>query len=382
MFRKKEESNLNYTRLNKLISLGHSVLKVLFFVLIVAGIYVATIVLRDTGIIKYLFIILGILSPLFIGIVIAWLFDPIVTFLNKKGLRRSFGAAACYLVLFIIIFLVLNSIIPLLADQINEFVSNTIPGVIATFETWINIAFDELKSIEGFDVEAFQGNAFAQFENIIGGIVSALPDFLVSFVTGLFSGIGVFVIGLIIGFMLLIDFDKHSSNLFNLFPRKQRKNAREIAEVIDSPLRNFVKGALIDSSVVFVLSSIAFSIIGLESPIVFALFCAITNIIPYAGPYIGGAPAVLVGLTQSIPIGLGVLITVAVLQFIEGNFLQPFIMSKTTKVNPVLIISGLLVFGYFFGILGMILSTPILATIKELFTYFNNKYELINIKVD
>ena len=115
-----------------------------------------------------------------------------------------------------------------------------------------------------------------------------------------------------------------------------------------------MKGAVLDCTLIFVLSSLAFWAVGLKAPMLFGLFCGLTNIIPYAGPYIGGAPAVIVGLTQSPTIGILTLIVIAVIQFLEGNFLQPIIMSKTTKLHPVTIMLGLLIFGYFFGIVGRI----------------------------
>ena len=118
--------------------------------------------------------------------------------------------------------------------------------------------------------------------------------------------------------------------------------------------------------------------VGLKAPALFGFFCGLTNIIPYLGPYIGGAPAVIVGFTQSPTIGILTIVVIAVIQFLEGNFLQPVIMSKTTKLHPVTIILGLLVFGYFFGILGMLLSTPIIAVCKTIFQFFDKKYGLIS----
>ena len=110
----------------------------------------------------------------------------------------------------------------------------------------------------------------------------------------------------------------------------------------------------------------------------FGLFCGLTNVIPYAGPYIGGAPAVIVGFSQSPTTGLLVLAVIVVIQFIEGNFFQPIIMSKSTKLHPVTIISGLLLFGHFWGIIGMFVSTPIIGVIKSVFMYFDEKYEFFN----
>ena len=159
-----------------------------------------------------------------------------------------------------------------------------------------------------------------------------------------------------------------------------RDDARELANEINTTCRHFVKGALIDASIIFVVSSLAFLLCGLKAPLLFGLFCGITNVIPYAGPYIGGIPAVIVAFSQGTTTGIFVLISIIVIQAIEGNFLQALIMSKSTKLHPVTIIIGLLLFGYFFGILGMVISTPIIGAIKAIFMFFNEKYEIIGYK--
>ena len=110
---------------------------------------------------------------------------------------------------------------------------------------------------------------------------------------------------------------------------------------------------------------------------IFGLFCAVTNVIPYIGPYIGGAPAVIVGLSISPMTGICTLIAVVIAQLLESNFLQPLVMGKTMKLHPVTIMIGLLLFGSFFGILGMILATPIIAIIKTILLFINEKFSLM-----
>ena len=159
-----------------------------------------------------------------------------------------------------------------------------------------------------------------------------------------------------------------------------RDDSRELVNEINTTCRHFVKGALIDASIIFVISSLAFMLCGLKAPLLFGLFCGITNVIPYAGPYIGGVPAVIVAFSQGTTTGILILIAIIIIQAIEGNFLQAFIMSKSTKLHPVTIITGLLIFGYFFGIIGMVVSTPIIGAIKAIFMFFNEKYEIIGFK--
>ena len=143
-------------------------------------------------------------------------------------------------------------------------------------------------------------------------------------------------------------------------------------------LKNYVHGTLIIMFLLFICQSVGFTIAGLKAPLVFGLFCAITNIIPYFGPYIGGIPAVIVGFTMRPLTGICCLISVIICQFLESYFLNPVVMSKTMKLHPVTIMIGLLIFGHFFGILGMILSTPIIACSKTIILYFNEKYQLLD----
>jgi len=103
------------------------------------------------------------------------------------------------------------------------------------------------------------------------------------------------------------------------------------------------------------------------------IMVSITDLIPYIGPYIGGAVAVIVGFTQSPIVGLGVLIIALIVQLLESYILQPVVMSKAMHLHPVMIIVGLLLFGHFFGIIGMIVATPCMAIIKEIVLFVSSK---------
>ena len=356
------KKEINYSKLNDLISLSHNILKILFILLIIVGAYAIIMLIKELKIFPFIFSIFKILAPLFIGVFIAWLFDPIVTKLDKKGVRRLIGTTMCYVVFLGIIFLIVYAIIPLLSEQINDFVTTTIPSL-----------YDE-----GFDAIAMRNEIFKKLELTTTNLANSLPDILVVSLKTVFSWLGVFGVGLIIGFYLLLNFDDNIDTLYTLIPKRYRKETKKCLSAVNKPLKRFVNGALLDCTVVFVVTAIGFSFIGLKAPLLFALFCALTNVIPYAGPYIGGAPAVFVGLTQSTPTGIAILIFIVIVQAIEGNFFQPLIMSKTTKLSPVTIILGLLVFGHFFGILGMIISTPLIGAIKELVNFFDEKYDFLN----
>ena len=124
---------------------------------------------------------------------------------------------------------------------------------------------------------------------------------------------------------------------------------------------------------VFVCDTIGFAIVGLNAAVLFGLFCGITDLIPYIGPYIGGAAAVIVGFTQSPIIGFATLVVAIIVQLVESYVLQPVVMSKAMQLSPITIIVGLLLFGYFFGIVGMIIATPCMSIIKEIIIFISRK---------
>ena len=374
MFRRRNDNEkVDVEHLNEIINIGSKLLKLTFILIILISVYSLTLLLKEWDIVNIFKSILRLISPLFIGIAVAWLLHPIVSFFQKKGMRRGLGVAIVYFFLIVFVYLILGSLIPILSEQINELVK-TIPSVLDSVKTFINKTFDSLDKIGTFSSADIKIELFKKIEELGTNIAQGLPSFMVDSAKSFFSGLGNVLIGLIIGFYLLLSADNPKTSIINLLPVSSRDGIREIANQVNTLLRRFTKGALIDSLVVFILSSIGFWIAGLKAPLLFGFFCGITNVIPYAGPYIGGAPAVIVGFSQSPTTGIITLISVVIVQTLEGNLLQPLIMSRSTKVHPVTVMIGLLVFGYFFGIIGMVLSTPIIAVIKIIFGYFREKY--------
>lgn len=378
ILKKDKKEEINIKKVNEVIDLSNILLKISIVILIIVGAYAGLKLLSFISIMPFISKFLTIISPLFIGLIIAWLFDPIVSKLQKKGLRRAIGTTVVYVLFIGIIFVVLYSIIPLLSDQLTDF-AKSIPGIISTVEGWIDKFFQNFTNVEGFDVDGTKLQIMSKIQEFGTNMAQSLPEITVNIVGSFFSIMGTFLIGLIIGFYFLVGFENVHAAL-SFIPKKIRKDTILILDDANETLRNFVKGALIDSTLIFVVQSILFWIIGLKAPALFGFFCGITNVIPYAGPYIGGIPAVIVAFSQNTTIGVLILISVVLVQFIEGNFLQPLIISKTTKLHPVTIMLGLLVFGYFFSVIGMVISTPVIAVLKTVFIYFDNKYDLLKFR--
>ena len=375
-----EKNKIDYGKINESISIINIILKIVFILVIILILYMGTKVLTDWGFFRFINIMLTILSPLFIGIVIAWLLNPIVTYMQRKNINRVAGTIITYVVFILVLYLVLNSVLPILSDEINEFAKN-VPIILDKIQVFVDGIFDKFEN-PAFDINATKLELYTKVESAVIEYTSKLPEISINIIKGVFSTLWSIVLGFMIGLYLLFDFDNAIKKTISFIPRRVCDSLRSVVNKIDMALKNFIQGTLIVSTIIFLVCSVGFWCAGLKAPVFFGLFCAITNIIPYIGPYIGAAPAVIVGYATSPLVGTIVLIICIAIQFIEGNFIQPLVMSKTMKLHPVTIIVGLLIFGYFFGIVGMIISTPLMSIIKIILTFINEKYDIISISND
>lgn len=375
-----DKNKIDYGKINESISIINIILKIVFILVIILILYMGTKVLTDWGFFRFINIMLTILSPLFIGIVIAWLLNPIVTYMQKKKINRVAGTIITYIAFILVLYLVLNSVLPILSDEINEFAKN-VPIILDKIQVFVDGIFDKFEN-PAFDINATKLELYTKVESAVIEYTSKLPEISINVIKGVFSTLWSIVLGFMIGLYLLFDFDNAIKKTISFIPRRICDSLRSVVNKIDMALKNFIQGTLIVSTIIFLVCSVGFWFAGLKAPVFFGLFCAITNIIPYIGPYIGAAPAVIVGYATSPLVGTVVLIICIAIQFIEGNFIQPLVMSKTMKLHPVTIIVGLLIFGYFFGIVGMIISTPLMSIIKIILTFINEKYDIISISND
>ena len=371
--RKRKETEIDIENLNRVIVLSKKILKVLFVLVILACVLLSVVLFDKFNLGNIILNVLSVAAPLFIGFVVAWLLNPAVTFLNKKGAKRGLGSVFVFAMFLIVVFLIIKFMLPMLYKQINEFIE-IIPSLFLQVTNFIHENFLKLNAT-GFDFTGVETKIYDALENFGADLTTKLPSLIIGGVSSVISSVWALLLGFIVGFYLLIDFDG-MKKIFNIVPKKYKNTFRKLMYDLDSTCKDFVQGTLLISFVVFVITSILFAIIGLPSPMLFGLICGITNIIPYIGPWVGGAIAAIVGFTVSPLVGILTIVIAFVSQQIDGIILQPLIMGKTMKLHPVTIMIGLLVFGYFFGMLGMIIATPTIACMKIIIMYINDKYKL------
>lgn len=378
---KMKKEKINVEELNSAIKTGSRVLNLFYFMLIVLLIGGVTFLLKTWNVLPVIFTILKVISPFFIGFIIAWLLNPLVNKLQEKGVKRGLGVAIVFLLLLVVIYLFCLAVIPTLIKQINEMVK-MIPDLMKDAREVIDKVFLKLSNTTNIDMTETKVEFIQYIEEFAKGLATDLPTKVLNIVQGLLSGIGKFLIGMVIGFYLLFNFNTLGEHFTSIVPKKFRADAENLLTSISEVLSKFVNGTLLVSLMLFVISVIGFEIIGLDAAVLFAFFCAVTNIIPYVGPYIGGVPAVLIAFSQSPLIGILTLVFIVLVQGIEGNFLHPYIIGKTMDLHPVTVVISLLIFEHFFGIMGMIIATPLVAIIKIIYVFLDEKFDFFGYSKD
>lgn len=313
--------------------------------------FLSLIIIRYLKVFDILMLILNIFIPVFIGFIYAWLVNP---FLNKFK-RRGLVSIILFFIIIVCLFLFFYYLVPLIYKEVNELVK-VIPNIYNYFE---------LKLLDlGININSFEID--------INKIIEYVPKYVIGFLKGCFKYIGSIFIGLIIGLYMSMEYNKIIEFMIGVIPNKYKCEVVGILDKISIEVRKCVSGMLLVSFSIFILDTIAFLLLGLDSPILLGILCGLTDLIPYIGPYIGGGIVLLVALSESKGIIIATLIVIVIIQCIENYVLQPIIMSKSTRISPLLIIIGLLVFGNLFGIVGMLLATPLVCIVRVIYLYLGD----------
>ncbi|MDD4187542.1 MAG: AI-2E family transporter [Bacilli bacterium] len=316
--------------------------KLLNILLFLANILILIIIIKEFKILNFCHIILTLISPLFIGYGIAWLIKPVMFYFNQY-FKTITSTIITYTLLVLLLALITYLSVPVIINEIKILIPELSLMYKKINPDILNIDFTKVITL----VNKFSIN---------------IKDSVLTIFYSLF-----------ISFFFLTNHQEVSKFLGKHAPNN-------LIYQLSTNLRAFVRGTILNTIILFFLALISFLIADLPYAFLFATIISITNIIPYIGPYIGGVPSVIVAFNVSHSLGITILIIIIGLQIVESSFIHPFIMSKAIKINPILIIISLIIFSYFFGIVGMILSTPIVCVIKTLYLY-NKEFKVINLQV-
>ncbi|RNI26526.1 AI-2E family transporter [Rufibacter latericius] len=321
---------------------------------------------------KYTVILLGLylllhflqtFSPVLIPICFASLFALLLLPMTR-GMERKLPRAVSIVISLIVVILVLSLIIWFLSHQISNFSSEL---------TEINAKFSMLLSkfqaflFDRFGIKPTNKSEFLQ--KALGNVTQTGTAFLGSTISLTTGALTVLSLIPIYVFCMLYYRDHLRQFMFQFITRDRREPLMETVDNIQRVVQGYLSGLLIVILVVSILNSVGLMIVGVEYAIFFGVMAAILTVIPYIGILIGALfPALFVFINTGSAAQMLIVIGIfAFVQFLEGNFITPFVVGSKVSINPFAAILALIIGGEIWGAPGMILSIPIIAILKVIF---------------
>ncbi len=306
--------------------------------------------------------------PLILAGLFFYFLVGIVDYLEKRSGKRGVSVAITLTSLLLIITIVFSVLGPLLVEQVTSLV-NALPSIAKELQVQIFAVRDSLMENEFLSrfvnenddmFTEFTNNVTAYLGDIFGNVASSVGR-LVGFITS--AVITIVVIPFMLIYMLL-DGKRLPDSIVKWLPKSYESETRKILNDMHTTVKNYVHAQLLVAFFVGITSLIGLWIVGVDYAILLALFMMVTNIIPYVGPFLGAAPAVVVAFIQEPIMAVWVIIVIIIVQQIESNVISPLIQGKSLKVHPLTIIIVLLVAGNLAGIIGMLIAVPTYAVAK------------------
>lgn len=294
---------------------------------------------------------------LIVSALAAFILRPVVTFLEfQLGMRRSLSITLVFLMAGGTIALAILELVPYVVDRIREMYEGfrSFP-----LDAKLNeVTHDLSKHIPFTDPDSMT----QKIRGFLEGGLAMLGD-------SLSSAAGFAVNLLIVPFVtyfILAESDSALKKLIERVPNKYFEMTLNVLNKISKDLVGYMRGWILDSVIVGILSIIAYYVVGVRYAILLGILAGISNLIPYVGPFVGIVPALLVSVTQfgdfqQVP---AILIQMLVVQTIDNTFIQPLCFAKTVDMHPLTVIIVLIVGNELMGVAGMLLAIPIATILK------------------
>ncbi|MCK4559585.1 MAG: AI-2E family transporter [Calditrichia bacterium] len=299
-----------------------------------------------------------IITILLLSALIAYILDPVASYLEAKGMSRVYATIIIFLLFFVTIGITSWTLLPGLLGELNTLQQGLsledTSSLSKKVETFIgtNLGFI---NVENLEIEEKIRNAF-----------SLLTDELLTILANLLSIISFVVIIPFVVFFLLKDGRKMKKAFVHFVPNRYFEMTLNVLHKIDQQLGWYLRGQFTEAFVVGLLSVIALWLLDVQYFIIIGIFAGLANLIPYVGPVAGAIPAIVVTLVNgSEPVKiLYIVVAFALVQLIDNVVLQPMVLSKSVNLHPLIIVFAVLIGGQFFGLLGMLLAVPAAGIIK------------------
>jgi predicted PurR-regulated permease PerM len=300
---------------------------------------------------------LGAVLLILLAITLAEAIRPLVARLERIRVPRPVGALLIYLVVAALLAGIGWLLFAPLAAQINELASN-LPQYLAQAQQW---AKDAQQALAANDPLSALLNALAA--QLASALQTALPTILqfpLTLVSGVFGGLLSIVIVITMSVFWLMSADKLRNFALGLAPEDRRAGGALLFTDLGRTLGGWVRGTLVAMLLIGLLTGLGLALLGVPYALLLGILAGLLELIPYLGPWISGAIAVVVTLLTVDPLkALEVVVLFIIVQEIEGNLVQPFVMSWAVKVDPLLVLIAITVGAEALGLVGAVIAVPV-----------------------
>ena len=299
-------------------------------------------------------------TDIFIALVMCLLFalvlNPFVDFIQGFGIGRSLSILIVYAVIGGGLYFTVNMIAPSFIEQSDSLTKSykefRVSEKLKDVEKWIEKNVPYIKKGDvGKEIESSVRSSFAKAEDIISGVVSTvLFIIIIPFIT----------------FFILRDRQKIKNGVISIVPNRYFEMTINIIDKIEKQLSSYVRAWLLDAFILGLLSFIGLSIMGVNNAIIIGMVAGGGHLIPYAGPIVGGIPAILISIIQygDFHMVLPILILFTVIYILDSSFIQPYLFSKGAEMNPIVIIALILIGNQILGAFGALIAIPVATILK------------------
>ena len=302
----------------------------------------AALLLLSLGLI---FILRNLIFELFVALLLMTILEPMVSTLSKYKVPRVVSVLVTYVLVIGILAGIISLIVPTVIDQTASFI-NDLPNYLA------NVGITPTISSEV--INAFVNNA--------GSASGAIFQFTFSIVNNIVAILMV----LVFTFYMLVSRSKLEDQLGIFFGEEKKKELGDIIDTLEKKLGGWARGELILMFAIGLATYIGLRLIGIPYALPLAILGGILEIVPFLGPVISAIPSVLIGIGISPLTGVGVAALTFLIHQLEGYVLVPKIMEKSAGVSPLVTLISLAVGGRLAGIVGAIISVPVVITLQIL----------------
>lgn len=307
-----------------------------------------------------------IFAPLLLAVVIVFVLNPLVTWFHNHGVPRIVGALIGFLTFFSGVALLIIVVAPDMVDQAQSLVQR-FPDIFDDTALQLHNLLADI----GFDnMPVWTYDGLVKYLNDPGNR-DTLIDLITANIGGITSGILefvlVFLIGPVLAFYFLVDLPSTGRRIMGVFPPQRQAEVIHLGNQLNAALGGFLRGQLVVAFIVGSLLSLGYWMIGLEFWLLIGLIGGVLNIVPFLGPWIGGALGVIVALTTGdFGTVVWAIVVAVVVQQIDNNFVSPTVLQATVRLHPTVTLLVLVLGGALAGIWGVIVAVPLTASLKIL----------------